>query len=151
MERKLSIRRRTSVSYTHLDVYKRQIFACVAQSVEHFVGNEEVTGSSPVAGSIFMYSLFCLYIKDKEEITWRCSSVGQSTRFIPVASLVQIQSPLPFWINRVRISGAFILFVLDVYKRQGEKGGWQEMWLVRDLRRRPTVGVCCLGALALLL
>lgn len=26
--------------------------ACVAQSVEHFVGNEEVTGSSPVAGSI---------------------------------------------------------------------------------------------------
>ena len=27
--------------------------ACVAQSVEHFVGNEEVTGSSPVAGSIF--------------------------------------------------------------------------------------------------
>ena len=29
------------------------ISACVAQSVEHFVGNEEVTGSSPVAGSIF--------------------------------------------------------------------------------------------------
>ena len=28
------------------------IYACVAQSVEHFVGNEEVTGSSPVAGSI---------------------------------------------------------------------------------------------------
>ena len=27
-------------------------FARVAQSVEHFVGNEEVTGSSPVAGSI---------------------------------------------------------------------------------------------------
>ena len=26
--------------------------ACVAQSVEHFVGNEEVTGSSPVAGSM---------------------------------------------------------------------------------------------------
>ena len=26
--------------------------ACVAQSVEHFVGNEEVTGSSLVAGSI---------------------------------------------------------------------------------------------------
>lgn len=26
--------------------------ARVAQSVEHFVGNEEVTGSSPVAGSI---------------------------------------------------------------------------------------------------
>ena len=25
--------------------------ACVAQSVEHLVGNEEVTGSSPVAGS----------------------------------------------------------------------------------------------------
>ena len=27
--------------------------ACVAQSVEHLVGNEEVTGSSPVAGSSF--------------------------------------------------------------------------------------------------
>ena len=27
--------------------------ARVAQSVEHFVGNEEVTGSNPVAGSIF--------------------------------------------------------------------------------------------------
>ena len=26
--------------------------ARVAQSVEHFVGNEEVTGSNPVAGSI---------------------------------------------------------------------------------------------------
>ena len=25
--------------------------ACVAQSVEHFVGNEEVTGSIPVVGS----------------------------------------------------------------------------------------------------
>lgn len=61
------------------DVQCEAIDACVAQSVEHFVGNEEVTGSSPVAGS-----------------TWRCSSVGQSTRFIPVASLVQIQSPLPF-------------------------------------------------------
>ena len=30
-------------------------FARVAQSVEHFVGNEEVTGSSPVAGSIFKH------------------------------------------------------------------------------------------------
>ena len=30
------------------------ISACVAQSVEHFVGNEEVTGSSPVAGSILL-------------------------------------------------------------------------------------------------
>ena len=28
-------------------------FARVAQSVEHFVGNEEVTGSNPVAGSMF--------------------------------------------------------------------------------------------------
>ena len=28
------------------------ILARVAQSVEHFVGNEEVTGSNPVAGSI---------------------------------------------------------------------------------------------------
>ena len=27
------------------------ISACVAQQVEHFVGNEEVTGSNPVAGS----------------------------------------------------------------------------------------------------
>ena len=27
---------------------------------------------------------------------WRRSSVGQSTRFIPVVSLVRIQSPLPF-------------------------------------------------------
>lgn len=52
--------------------------ACIAQSVEHFVGNEEVTSSSLVAGSI-----------------WRCSSVGQSARFIPVLSLVRIQSPLP--------------------------------------------------------
>ena len=29
------------------------MIACLAQSVEHFVGNEEVTGSNPVAGSIF--------------------------------------------------------------------------------------------------
>ena len=29
------------------------ILARVAQSVEHFVGNEEVTGSSPVAGSSY--------------------------------------------------------------------------------------------------
>ncbi len=35
------------------------IFARVAQSVEHFVGNEEVTGSSPVAGSIIC-SLFLM-------------------------------------------------------------------------------------------
>ncbi len=28
--------------------------ARVAQSVEHFVGNEEVTGSNPVAGSMIM-------------------------------------------------------------------------------------------------
>ena len=28
------------------------LFACVAQSVEHFLGKEEVTGSSPVVGSI---------------------------------------------------------------------------------------------------
>ena len=27
--------------------------ACIAQSVEHFVGNEEVTSSSLVAGSIY--------------------------------------------------------------------------------------------------
>ncbi len=32
--------------------HKSDQIACVAQSVEHFVGNEEVTGSSPVAGSI---------------------------------------------------------------------------------------------------
>ena len=31
--------------------------ACVAQSVEHLVGNEEVTGSSPVAGSIFLLEI----------------------------------------------------------------------------------------------
>ena len=31
------------------------ILARVAQSVEHFVGNEEVTGSSPVAGSRICY------------------------------------------------------------------------------------------------
>ena len=29
--------------------------ARVAQSVEHFVGNEEVTGSNPVAGSISVF------------------------------------------------------------------------------------------------
>ena len=57
----------------------------MAQSVEHFVGNEEVTGSSPVAGSSF--------------IPLR-SSVGQSTRFIPVASPVRIQSQRPFTIKR---------------------------------------------------
>ena len=35
------------------DVHCEATDACVAQSVEHFVGNEEVTGSSPVAGSIY--------------------------------------------------------------------------------------------------
>ncbi len=29
------------------------IFACVAQSVEHFLGKEEVVGSSPIAGSSY--------------------------------------------------------------------------------------------------
>ena len=38
-------------------------FARVAQSVEHFVGNEEVTGSSPVAGSISFFSRSHTYIK----------------------------------------------------------------------------------------
>ena len=32
------------------------ILACVAQSVEHFLGKEEVVGSSPIAGSIFLLS-----------------------------------------------------------------------------------------------
>ncbi len=68
-------------------MHKSGQIACVAQSVEHFVGNEEVTGSSPVAGSIKSAII--------KRLKWRCSSVGQSTRFIPVASLVQIQSPLP--------------------------------------------------------
>ena len=57
-------------------------FARVAQTVEHFVGNEEVTGSSPVAGSILAYihdgadsirksqAIFAVVI------IWRCSSVG---------------------------------------------------------------------------
>ena len=75
------------------------ISACVAQSVEHFVGNEEVTGSSPVAGS-----------------TWRCSSVGQSTRFIPVASLVQIQSPLPEELSRPLVGRViYFLFSFSVF------------------------------------
>ena len=42
-----------------------------------------------------------------KRIKRRCSSVGQSTRFIPVASLVQIQSPLP--LDLPRPPGAFIL------------------------------------------
>ena len=73
------------------------IFACVAQSVEHFLGKEEVVGSSPIAGSTF---------------TWRCSSVGQSTRFIPVASLVQIQSPLPLYYSASALSDASLFCFL---------------------------------------
>ncbi len=38
--------------------------------------------------------LFFLYYNKARQR--RCSSVGQSTRFIPVVSLVQIQSPLPY-------------------------------------------------------
>ena len=40
-------------------------FARVAQSVEHFVGNEEVTGSSPVAGSIRSFSCNGLCLNGK--------------------------------------------------------------------------------------
>ena len=40
-------------------------FARVAQSVEHFVGNEEVTGSSPVAGSICSFSCNGLRLNGK--------------------------------------------------------------------------------------
>lgn len=33
--------------------YKEQAFAHIAQSVEHFLGKEEVTGSNPVMSSTF--------------------------------------------------------------------------------------------------
>ena len=42
-------------------------FARVAQTVEHFVGNEEVTGSSPVAGSICSFSCNGLRLNGKSD------------------------------------------------------------------------------------
>ena len=41
------------VSYTHLDVYKRQIFASVAQLVEQGTENPRVDGSIPSGGTIY--------------------------------------------------------------------------------------------------
>ena len=38
---------------------------------------------------------------------WRCSSVGESARFIPVRSLVQIQSPLPGIMHAKRLHSDF--------------------------------------------
>ncbi len=35
------------------------IFAHIAQSVEHFLGKEEVTGSSPVVGSRLLFGFIC--------------------------------------------------------------------------------------------
>ena len=49
------------------DVQCEAIDACVAQSVEHFVGNEEVTGSSPVAGSIHHL------LRSKHILVFRCA------------------------------------------------------------------------------
>ena len=71
---------------TDKDVYYYP--ALIAQSAERILGKDEVTGSSPVKGS-----------------TWRCSSVGQSIRFIPEVSGVQIPPPLPY----KQIKGAGIL------------------------------------------
>ena len=49
----------------------------------------------PIDKSIgILYYITCPLVVGR--LVWRRSSVGQSTRFIPVVSLVQIQSPLPY-------------------------------------------------------
>ena len=58
----------------------------LAQLGEHLPYKQRVTGSSPV-GPI-------LYNNYKVNNFWRNSSVGESTRFIPVVSGVQIPLPL---------------------------------------------------------
>ncbi len=59
----------------------------LAQLGEHLPYKQRVTGSSPV-GPIFVR------IHKRLSILWRNSSVGESTRFIPVVSGVQIPLPL---------------------------------------------------------
>ncbi len=58
----------------------------LAQLGEHLPYKQRVTGSSPV-GPIFAENA-------KHNRIWRNSSVGESTRFIPVVSGVQIPLPL---------------------------------------------------------
>ena len=55
-----------------------QPFACIAQSVERYLGKVKVTSSILVTSLI---------------ISWRHSSAGQSIRFIPVVSGVQVPVP----------------------------------------------------------
>ena len=59
------------------------IFARVAQSVEHLVGNEEVTGSSPVAGSSQLSAAH------RKMRWWFCESGG-------VAQLVRAHGSYPW-------------------------------------------------------
>ncbi len=59
-------------------------YAGVAQSAERILGKDKVTGSIPVTSST----------------TWRHSSVGQSNRFIPDVSAVQIRVPPPIFTLR---------------------------------------------------
>ena len=54
-------------------------YGIIAQLGEHLPYKQRVTGSSPVGPIIS---------------AWRSSSVGESTRFIPVVSRVQIPPPL---------------------------------------------------------
>ena len=49
------------------------VSAHVAQSAEHFLGKEEVSGSSPLMGSILVCCLFCCVVFDYElggTVTW---------------------------------------------------------------------------------
>ena len=69
--------------YVSVSMLTTDSHGVLAQLGEHLPYKQRVIGSSPI-GSIF----------NAIALRWRGSSVGKSTRFIPVVSLVRLQFPL---------------------------------------------------------
>ncbi len=86
----------------------------LAQLGEHLPYKQRVIGSSPI-GPIFMNYRY--YISDSEwNIIRRSSSVGESTRFIPAVSAVQIR---PSLLNNVlQIAAHFFCVIIDTQKNE---------------------------------
>ncbi len=74
------------------------MYGILAQLGEHLPYKQRVTGSSPVGPiQVFLFSWKTfIYVRTSMpwQFEWRDSSVGKSTRFIPVVSGVQIPFPL---------------------------------------------------------
>jgi hypothetical protein len=88
--------------------------ARVAQQAEYLVGNEEVTGSNPVTGS--MRHGASSMQQGVQLQACRCSSAGQSARLIPASSVVRIHPPIPSW-DRSSIGSSRGLLILRLRVR----------------------------------